>query len=238
MIDRLPEDSKARGWLWIIGPPRSGTTAMVWALNRHPEVLVTHETLWFRCLSEAFAPPVPLHPVSGVAETTWAQREGEAVHRTPWPLPRLTQTWPRMDWNFAPRAEECVRACAVALRGLYPPVQWFGDKAPALTPHWRSIIRVLPQSRFVVMERPAEECVASLLRQPWGRGISEAEHRSNVDKWIAEGRAAEPAIRVALGDLKASPQFVLEEVLRYFDLDLRTYPMERVLERLAEGPIN
>lgn len=186
-------------------------------LNLHSDCCIAYESHAPMDLMRAFLPtPGCLDdPGQFSVETTWG---GLAPYHAPWGLHQLTN---RARALGVPEPQ--VALVRAALRGIREHVfgspQVFGSKSPlyATEAGWRTAKEVLPEARFLVMERDVEECIRSIGRQKhWG--IGEAAAR----EWIKshqEGLETIPdAFRVQLSDLCKWPEANIRAVLDWLGL--------------------
>jgi hypothetical protein len=135
--------------LFVLGPPRSGTTLVARLLDAHPQVLVTNETRIFTFLHQAFA-QIPtgdrggLHcaRVHGAEIVDTLRAHGRALVR-----------------------ESYERIAAVEQRrGL----RYWGDKNPHFAACLDLVEDWFPEARFVVVRRDPRDIVCSILEM-WAR---------------------------------------------------------------------
>lgn len=136
---------------FIVGCPRSGTTMVQQALNRHSQVVIPPETKFFFSFLG--------HP-----------REGQLRHldRLDADLGvRLPRPAARVSGADEARAlyEEMARQY-VARRGK-PGVTCFGEKTPEHTGHLASIRGLFPDAKVVVLYRDGRDVALSLSKVPW-----------------------------------------------------------------------
>jgi hypothetical protein len=136
---------------FIVGCPRSGTTMVQQALNRHPRVAIPPETKFF---------------FSFLGHSRRQQRRHiERLDRD------LGVRLPRPA--AAVRSADEARAFYEVMARLYverlgkPGVLWFGEKTPEHTGHLPRIRRLFPDAKVVVVERDGRDVAESLSRMPW-----------------------------------------------------------------------
>jgi hypothetical protein len=191
---------------FLLGCPRSGTTMLQQALNRHSQVVIPPETkLFFAFFKHS--------------------RRQQARH-----LERLNA-----DLGIrlpAPRAavrsldEE--RAFYETLARLYVEkrqkkgVVYFGDKSPSNTGYLPHLRRMFPDAKIVLLFRDGRDVAASLSRMPW----ASANLNVNFLIWLHYFRSVR-ALRESPGpdvyiaryeDLVADPKRQLAGILRFLDL--------------------
>jgi hypothetical protein len=116
-----------------------------------------------------------------------------------------------------------------------------GDKTPLYCRHIRSIVRLLPEARFVHVIRDGR-AVAASLRDMWfspGRDIdTQARYwRENVLLAREQGAACGHYLEVRYEEVVRSPESTLRTVCDFLDLDFRTEMLlyhERAPHRLLE----
>jgi len=136
---------------FIVGCPRSGTTMVQQALNRHSQIAIPPETKFFfsflghsrRCQLRhlqrlngdlKISLPEPAAPVSSVAAARWYYEE--------------------MARQYVERLHKKEVAC-------------FGEKTPEHTGRLSLIRQVFPEGKIVVLYRDGRDVASSLTRMPW-----------------------------------------------------------------------
>jgi len=200
-------------------------------LNLHPDCVITYESSMVVDFLQAFRPhcgPVPGYHV----KTTWEDASGRQWLYS-WALNHALQGWPEVQ---VVEPEVAARACVEALWNCWdrPPV--FGDKSPMYREAaWREKVRsVLPYVRYIVMDRPVEECTASWVNR-WHRGPCE-----DAEEFFYRGveelaLMTEPHIHIELARLQADPVWAVSEMLGFALLDPEKYPFEQAVE-IVRGP--
>jgi hypothetical protein len=137
--------------LFIVGCPRSGTTMVQQALNRHSQIVIPPETKFF---------------FSFVGHSRTAQhRHIERLNadlkiNLPKPAKAL-----RSQADCRAFYQEMSRQYLERVRK--PNVVWFGEKTPEHTGRLPCIRRLFPQSKILVLYRDGRDVAASLSRMPW-----------------------------------------------------------------------
>lgn len=139
---------------FIIGCPRSGTTMVQQALNRHPAIAIPPETKFFFSFIG--------HP-----------RRHQARH-----LERLNRdlgiqlTLPPQGTTSDAAAREMYEAMEDQyIRQLGKPgIEWFGEKTPEHTGRASRIRGLFPDSRILVLYRDGRDVALSLSKAPWMSG--------------------------------------------------------------------
>jgi hypothetical protein len=140
---------------FLMGCPRSGTTAVQQALNRHPEIAIPPETEFFSLV------------MGYLRHSAWAQRRhlrhiaGDLQIELPMPTRRL-----RTPDEAAAVFSEIARRYAD--RVGRPQATWFGDKTPHHLPHLPRIRAAYPDAKFIIVYRDGRDVALSLTKVPWG----------------------------------------------------------------------
>lgn len=131
--------------LFVLGPPRSGTTFLQQVIDAHPEVLVTDE----------------LRAVSWLVQETGKLREGFPVHGNPYPVTRGREF---SDYLLRDAARILIPFyLRQARRAGKPTIHYWGDKYP----HYDEILHLLPglfpDARYVLIHRDLRDTIASVM---------------------------------------------------------------------------
>lgn len=139
--------------LFIVGCPRSGTTVVQQALNRHSRVVVPPETKFFYYF----------YGQSMTRQLAHLKRiNGDLGIDLPPPERRIGN--PADARTFYDRmAELCLQR-----RGRNDAL-YFGDKTPEHTGHLHRIAEVFPEAKVVFLYRDGRDVASSLSRMPWMR---------------------------------------------------------------------
>lgn len=136
---------------FIVGCPRSGTTMLQQALNRHPRVVIPPETVFF---------------VSFFGRTLrWQRNHVDRLRndlRIDLPYPEQ-----RVASPAAARAYYDDLARRYLTRLARPGVTHFGDKSPEHFQRVRTIQRVFPGAKFIAIYRDGRDVALSLSKVPW-----------------------------------------------------------------------
>lgn len=175
---------------FIVGCPRSGTTMLQQALNRHSGILIPPETKFF---------------CSFLGHSLTCQKRHVARLNADLQIV-LDSPKHRI------RSDEEARAFYERMATLYvqrfmTDVEFFGEKTPEHTGSMRRIVRVFPKARFIFIYRDGRDVALSLMKVPWMR----ANLFVNFLIWVYYYR-----ILVRVWD---DPQFHLH-VVKYEDLVL------------------
>jgi hypothetical protein len=192
---------------FVLGCPRSGTTMLQQALNRHSQIVIPPETKFFYYLygrSRACAARhvERLNGDLGIglvppAEPVRTAGEGRAL--------------------FAEMARQYLQRLG------RDGVAWFGDKTPEHTSHAERIREVFPAAKFIAISRDGRDVALSLSKMPWIEcnpyvGMLIWNHYQRAVRRLREDTAIE-LHHVRYEDLVAEPQRELTGILRFLDLD-------------------
>lgn len=225
-------------YLFVTGLPRSGTTVAARLLNHHPRCRLSIESHFPLDLLQAFRPSCGSDHCSQM-DTVW---HGDQVQKYPWQLFRLNWTCSEQPpWKHLVRA-----AIAGIARDCLGEYEVFGDKSPVyvLMQSWRAVVDLFPDARFIITERPLEECVESLMRAEWwgqvGKTADDARemlelHRSGMEEFKVSGH---PWLGVPLSGLQQQPEQAIADMLEFVGLDFDSYPMESAIAEMRGGPYN
>jgi hypothetical protein len=136
---------------FIVGCPRSGTTMLQQALNRHSQIAIPAETKFFFSF---FGHPLKsqIHHVERLNRDLSIQ------------LPRPTA---RIASAEDGRAFYDLMAQRYIERLPKKDVAYFGEKTPEHTGHLPGIQRLFPEARIIVLCRDGRDVASSLTRMPW-----------------------------------------------------------------------
>jgi hypothetical protein len=191
---------------FIVGCPRSGTTMVQQALNRHPQIAIPPETKFF---------------FSFYGQTRKQQRRH---------LDRL-----EADLKVhLPRPADAIRSPAQGrafydeMAGLYVQrlakqgVTHFGEKTPEHTGHLPRIRKLFPSAKILVVYRDGRDVAASLTKMPW----MPANLYVNFMVWLYYNQillevqtAGWPNFHFArYEDVVADPRAKFADILRFLEL--------------------
>jgi hypothetical protein len=139
---------------FIVGCPRSGTTMVQQALNRHSQVAIPPETKYF---------------FSFVGHSHSAQRRHVQRLNDDLGIALRPPVEPVRDDGDARRFYD---AMANQYVGRFPRkrVAMFGEKTPEHTGHLDRIRRVFPKAKLIVVYRDGRDVALSLAKTPWMPG--------------------------------------------------------------------
>lgn len=148
---RAAPEETAKKKFFVLGCPRSGTTVLQQALNRHSRVVVPAETKYF-------------YYYYGMPRR-WQQRH---LARMQADLQINLELSGKPAWSTAEHREifdEIARQCVT--RSGKSNVAWFGDKTPEHTNRIESIRRVYPECPVIFIHRDPRDVAVSLKEVPW-----------------------------------------------------------------------
>ena len=142
---------------FIVGCPRSGTTVLQQALNRHSQVVVPAESKYF-------------YYFYGMS-LRWQQRHAaRMMDDLGIDLPVLEKAVRSNESHrefFSDIARQCVDKAKDSLNAAEP--IWFGDKTPEHTLRIGDLRQVYPQCPIIFIYRDPRDVVVSLRNVPWVR---------------------------------------------------------------------
>jgi hypothetical protein len=136
---------------FIVGCPRSGTTMLQLALNRHSRIVIPPETRYFSSFLGHSRP----HQLRHVERLN-----SELQIRLAPPTRRINGDEDARDFF-----EQL--ACLYTQRLGRTDVSYFGEKSPAQTGHVWKIKEVFPEARILFLYRDGRDVALSLTRVPW-----------------------------------------------------------------------
>jgi Sulfotransferase family len=192
--------------LFIVGCPRSGTTMVQQALNRHSAITIPPETKFF---------------FSFLGHSRRNQRKH---------LDRLNR-----DLNIhlelpesGIRSEEASRAFYEEMANQYverikkKDVLWFGEKTPEHTGHMARIRQLFPDSKILILYRDGRDVALSLSKTPWMPGglyVSFLVWLYYQRLVIRARESRLPNIYIArYEDIVANPEKEFTSILEFLDL--------------------
>jgi hypothetical protein len=191
---------------FIVGCPRSGTTMMQQALNRHSQIVIPPETKFF----------FSFFGHSHRQQLRHLDRLDRDLKVTlPRPAARICSPAEGRDFY-----EEMARQYVARLGK--PGVVAFGDKTPEHTGHLPSIRQLFPEAKVLVLYRDGRDVAASLSRMPW----MSSDLYVNFLVWLYYHRVVEnaraqgwPNLYFArYEDVVATPAKALRKILHFLDL--------------------
>lgn len=146
----VPEE-KARKNFFVLGCPRSGTTVLQQALNRHSRIVVPAETKYF-------------YYFYGMPRR-WQQRHLERMQADLQISLELSDKAVKSIAEHREIFDEIAQQCVA--RSEKSNVAWFGDKTPEHTNRIESIRRVYPDCPVIFIHRDPRDVAVSLKEVPW-----------------------------------------------------------------------
>src|SRR5579885_1852199 len=188
---------------FIVGCPRSGTTMVQQALNRHSRIVIPPETKYFFSFFG--------HPLRQQARHVARVNADLGIHL---PIP----TKPVRSADEGREFYELLARQYVA-RQPKKRVAFFGEKTPEHTGRLPCIRRLYPDARIVVLYRDGRDVASSLTRVPW----MSPDLYVNFAVWLyyswvvrQERRSGRPNLYFArYEDLVADPERGLAGILRF-----------------------
>jgi len=170
--------------LFVIGPPRSGTTFFTVAINRHPQIFVTNETRIMSFLfdsvrrSRAPSPLLPSHPARASFVKLISEHAAKIVH----------------DF-YDDHVDKANLGVPIAQeQKLYRKVQVWGDKNPGYCDGaaekgcLRFILDTFPRARFIELMRDPRSAISSYLQL---RNIYNRDLEGCIEMWLAHASETE-----------------------------------------------
>jgi len=201
--------TEGRWGVFVFGSPRSGTSALSWALAQHPDVWTSSETDF-------------LLPLFGRGNLDRAYRSS---------CDRPDDGWLRKQGvERAEFAAHLGRGVAALYASRSEAPVWV-DSTPGYLLMARELAELLPDARFLHLVRDGRAVVSSMLRSgfasPWARSFTIA--CTTWRHFILKGMEAEEALgkrilRVPHARLLVEPGAMLAEVLRFLGLPLHSGP--------------
>jgi len=133
--------------LFVLGPPRSGTTFLRQVIDAHPEVFVTDE----------------LRAASWLVQEAEKLGEGRTVHGNPYPL-TLGRPFAQYLLDNAGRIL-LPFYLRQAKRAGKPAIRYWGDKYPHYDEILHLLPRLFPEARYVLIHRDLRDTITSVMNQ-------------------------------------------------------------------------
>jgi hypothetical protein len=154
-LAKSPAEIEAMRKFFLVGCPRSGTTAIQQALNRHPGIVIPPETEFFSLI------------MGYLRFSAWGQRRhlrhiaADLQIDVPMPAHRLRSP------HEARAVFDDLAARYVHRLGRHG-VVCFGDKTPHHLPHLPRILAAYPDAKIILAYRDGRDVALSLNKVPWG----------------------------------------------------------------------
>jgi len=203
--------------VFIVGPPRSGTTLMRLMLNAHSEIAIPDETgIFFWLYQWAGIPRIFRGPLSK------RQQLVAALGR------EVTVKFDDLPWTNKPRKFRDVVEWLFSTYAQQRQKTHWGEKTPAHVMYIKQIKRMFPECTIIYMSRDPRAIISSYLR------YSRSKARTTSDFWMCDTIEAavaqyvkytDPALAnesqitiVKYEDLVNEPKQTLDRVLALLDL--------------------
>lgn len=214
-------------WLFVLGPPRTGTTPICRLLSLHPDCLVPSETHWLFNLFDGTWPGFETQ--SSHYHLRW--EEDEKQRRVLWSLPRILKHTGRM---------KLIRQMALGVRRACGNPKVFGDKSVSHAHRWEELRQAFPNCSIIVCDREAEEIGRSIKRTRWGGATDPAVTSKHAAGARGRYRHVPDACRFEFGSspryyLRGNVLEIMERACAYAGLEWATYPQDQA-RALVEGP--
>jgi hypothetical protein len=191
---------------FIVGCPRSGTTMLQQALNRHSQIIIPPETKFF----------FSFFGHSQKRQSRHVERLNRDLHiRLPAPA-KAIRTAPEGRAFYEIMAQQYAER--VRKRGCV----YFGEKTPEHSGQLPRIRECFPGAKILVLFRDGRDVASSLSRMPW----MPSNLYVNFIVWLYYSRVLGAAVRAATAncycvryeDIVAAPQTQLAAILRFLEL--------------------
>ncbi len=197
-----------RQFFFIIGSPRSGTTMLQMALNRHSRVLIPPETHFFS---------LPYRSRRGQIMQWRRIQKDLGVDVAP-PPRRLTR-----DESVWPYYVQLMDAYIHKSRLDYESTGWVGEKSNDHTKRVDLIVRAFPDAKFLLVDRDGRDVALSLMKVPWMPHDLELCFALWLHYQRIQGRALQEhagrIFRVRYEDLVTAPESWLRAITGFLGLD-------------------
>jgi hypothetical protein len=192
-------------YFYIVGCPRSGTTMLQQALNRHSQIAIPPETAFFSFLLSSWR----------IQQEHLRRLNADlGINLIP-PATRIRRPFEARSYY-----EELVRLYVKRLGK--PGITHFGDKTPEHLSHLHRIGCLFPDSKVVLIFRDGRDVAASLRRLPW----TTRDLYVNFALWlycyrlqrVAQRSMKLPLTCVRYEDLVNNPEAELRRILAFLGL--------------------
>jgi hypothetical protein len=191
---------------FIVGCPRSGTTMVQQALNRHSRVAIPAETKFFFSFVG--------HPLRSQVRHI-KRLNADLGIQLPTPATRIT-TEAEGRGFYELMAQQYVE------RLPKKDITYFGEKTPEHTGHLPRIRQMFPDAKIVVLYRDGRDVASSLTRMPWMSSSLYANFAIWLYyHWVIQRVKEDDASNLYFAryeDIVADPRRELRGILRFLDL--------------------
>jgi LPS sulfotransferase NodH len=197
------------GPIFVVGAPRSGTTLLLEALNRHPDVWLCEETYFLHFVWGRRRRLGDLRDPRSRRRLVDAYLATKRIRQQDVDLAKLAEALMEEGTGCEAFFESLMRFCARAHGRTR-----FGEKTPDHARHADVLCDLFPDCALVHLVRDPRDVVASLLRMPW----ADRSVLANTRQWVECQRGAlgvrERAnyVRVVYEDLVANPEAELAKL--------------------------
>lgn len=137
-------------YFFVIGAPRSGTTMLQMALNRHSRIVIPPETAFFALVDRSYRGQL----------LRWSRIQADL---------QIGISPPKRRVRPGQSARDEFRRLASAYAARFAPhnVSHFGEKSPTHARRVAAIVKTFPEAKFILMYRDGRDVALSLSKVPW-----------------------------------------------------------------------
>ena len=197
--------------------PSGGSTLTYHFVNGHPSVAVTGELPLLPKVLKRFDAEVPserlAEAIEALYECDFYESFGKRVVSADDFDPRDTYSFAEIYYRLlmsGGRPPMCER----------PDARWFGNETPQNTEYLDDLIRIMPESRFILVTRDVRDTALSW-RNKWGKDMLGCAHRwqARMGAGIEKVRAlGEKGMILRFEDLLESPATEAQRIATFLDL--------------------